>query len=150
MVTPEELAQVLKYENGKVYWKVKVAKKIIPGQEAGSPEGKGYIGIRYKKKLYKAHRVVWCLCKGEWPPADKEIDHINQNKTDNRIENLRVVCRKTNAQNQTHKGYRKVGKRYHARIKTDCKEIHLGSFATAEEAANAYNEAKAIYHQSNG
>lgn len=146
MVTPEELAQVLEYKDGKVYWKIKVSRKIIPGKEAGSPEGKGYWAIRYKTKLYKAHRVVWCLCKGEWPTKDKEIDHINQNKLDNRIENLRVVDRKTNARNKKHRGYRKRGNRYYARIRVDGKEIHLGAFDTSEEAARAYYNAKVVYH----
>ena len=146
MVTPEELAEVLEYKDGELYWKKKVSRKIIPGSKAGSTGSRGYFQVRYKSKAYRKARVVWCICHGEWPPKGYEVDHINRDKTDDRIENLRVVTRWENAINQEHKGYRKIKDRFYARITLHGKEIKLGGFATEEEAAIAYSKAKEKYH----
>lgn len=65
----------------------------------GSLDKDGYLIIKVKKKQIKAHRLVWFLCYGEFP--DGEIDHINRNRTDNRIENLRICSRLEQLQNTT-------------------------------------------------
>ena len=88
MVTPEELAQVLEYKDGQVFWKKPISTKIKIGARAGSKRKDDYRGIRYKKKEYKEHRVVWCRCKGEWP--NRDIDHINRIKDDNRSRKLKT------------------------------------------------------------
>jgi len=67
----------------------------------GSFDKDGYLILKIKGTHYKAHRIVWLMHNGEFPKG--EIDHINRNRTDNRIENLRVVDRKTNANNVTKK-----------------------------------------------
>ena len=146
MVTPEELAEVLEYKDGELYWKKKVARKIIVGTKAGSTGSRGYFQVRYKSRAYRKARVVWCLCHGEWPPEGLEVDHINQNKADDRIENLRLVTRWENAVNQKHKGYRKRKDRFSARITVHGKVISLGTYGTEEEAIEAYNKAKNVYH----
>lgn len=56
----------------------------------------GYLVIKVKGKPFKAHQLVWFLCKGEF--SDVELDHINRDKLDNRIENLRQA----NREMQTH------------------------------------------------
>lgn len=53
----------------------------------GSIDKDGYLILKVKKKQFKAHRIVWLLNYGRFPEC--EIDHINRNKLDNRIENLR-------------------------------------------------------------
>lgn len=146
MVTPEELAHALEYRDGKVFWKIKPCKNIKAGSEAGRLKYNGYREIRYKGKLYLTHRIVWCLCKGEWPPSDKVIDHINRNRSDNRIQNLRVVSQTENMQNQNVKGFFKNKKRYGSQIQIDGVRKHLGTFDTKEEAAAAYRAAKKKYH----
>lgn len=55
----------------------------------GSLDTDGYIILKIKGKQFKYHRVVWLLCNGEFP--QKELDHIDRNKLNNRIENLREV-----------------------------------------------------------
>ena len=64
---------------------------------------KGYAFVTIDKKYYKLHRLAWLYCYGEFPNG--QIDHINQIKTDNRIENLRVD--KDGCLNQSNKGKRK-------------------------------------------
>lgn len=63
----------------------------------GSLDKDGYLIIKVKKKQFKAHRIVWLLHYGKFPKM--ELDHINHNRTDNRIENLREVDRQGNIVN---------------------------------------------------
>ena len=67
----------------------------------GSLDKDGYLIIKVKGKQFKAHRLIWFLYYGEFP--QKEIDHINRIRTDNRIENLREVSRQENINNTTKK-----------------------------------------------
>jgi hypothetical protein len=82
-------------------------------------------------------------------PFDKMIDHINKNGLDNRRCNLRITTNSGNQHNRAGvKGYRfdSIREKWRARITIDHKQIELGFFDTEEEAANAYREAKATYH----
>lgn len=67
----------------------------------GSKDKDGYLIIKIKGKQYKAHRLAWLIVYREWP--QDEIDHINRDRTDNRINNLRVVDRCGNINNTTKK-----------------------------------------------
>lgn len=67
----------------------------------GSLDQYGYLIIKIKGKQFKAHRIVWFLCTGQWPSG--VIDHINRVKTDNRIENLRDVTQAENCINVARK-----------------------------------------------
>ena len=73
----------------------------------GSYDKDGYLIIKVKRKQFKAHRLIWFLFRGEFP--DGEIDHINRVRTDNRIENLRVVTRQENVDNTTKKINKNTG-----------------------------------------
>lgn len=64
----------------------------------GSVDKYGYLIIKVKGKQFKAHRIVWLLNKGKFP--NKELDHINRNKLDNRIENLKESNRKEQNNNK--------------------------------------------------
>jgi HNH endonuclease/AP2 domain len=114
----------------------------------------GYIRIRLNRKMYMAHRLVWLYMFGKWP--ENEIDHINRNKTDNRLVNLRSVTRQKNQWNPNIRkdntsGYigvtwHKATKKYAASISINKKNIHLGLFHTAEKAGQAYLKAKSELH----
>lgn len=110
----------------------------------------GYISIKMKnnKKLYdlKAHQFIFYKAYGKVVDC---IDHINGNKTDNRIENLRDVTQQQNQHNRTTaKGYswNKLEKKWKAHIRLNNKGIHLGTFDKEEDAREAYLNAKEIYH----
>jgi hypothetical protein len=104
---------------------------------------------------YLCHRMAW-LYEFGYIPSDKQIDHINGLKGDNRISNLRLVEQVKNLQNiikatkasKTNvRGvyeYRKG--RFSAQITVNYKCKHLGTFKTLEEATKAYLEAKKMYH----
>ncbi len=73
----------------------------------GSLDKDGYLILKVKSKQYKAHRIAWFLYYGVFP--DKEIDHINRNRTDNRIANLRLATREDNILNSSQKPNDKTG-----------------------------------------
>lgn len=67
----------------------------------GSYDRDGYLIVKVKGRQFKAHRIVWLLFHGCFP--DREIDHINRNRADNRIENLREADRRIQHENTTRK-----------------------------------------------
>lgn len=152
----ERAASLLAYDTATGIFTWKVARGCAAkGSPAGAPLGNGYIGIRVDGVRYLAHRLAWLLIHGEWPKG--EVDHINGSRYDNRIENLRDVPRSLNQQNQARAqasnstGALGVSKadakgRFRARIFTNGKERHLGTFKTVEEASRAYVSAKRQLH----
>jgi hypothetical protein len=157
MLTQERLKELLDYdpETGVFTRKVRTTSKIHVGDAAGGLDSKGYLLIRVDGKRYIAHRLAWLYIHGCWP--DKDLDHINRIKTDNRIGNLREV---TKAQNQWNtssyknntSGYPGVSwhrkdKKWRARISIHGKYMFLGNYATPEAAYVAYMEAKEQIHR---
>ena len=114
----------------------------------------GYLATRIDGTLYYNHRLAWLITHGVWP-VDK-IDHINGNRVDNRLVNLREATHSENLQNlRSARGDSRSGligafsRRsggYFSRIMTAGRLMHLGSFKTAEEAHAAYLEAKRRLH----
>lgn len=138
-------------ETGLVRWR----DGLRAGQVTGHARPKGHIDIRLGNKNIKAHRLAFFAMTGRLP---ENIDHINGDAGDNRWCNLRECTLAENNQNQKKRvggtsrfigvcKY-KCGPSWHAKI---CipgtnKQKHLGSFATEEEAYEAYKAAKAMYH----
>ena len=69
------------------------------GKTVGYPTERGWLRVKVGNTHYRVHRIVWKMQYGEDPPVGLDIDHINRNKVDNRISNLRVVTRKENLAN---------------------------------------------------
>lgn len=150
-LTQAYLREILDYnsETGIFTWRVKIG-NIKIGQLAGFTHNKiPYHQIKVRQKLYLAHRLAWLWVYGEFPNG--YLDHIDMNRSNNRIDNLRIA---TNSQNQGNiklwktntSGYRgvhwcrKTGK-WRAGIRINSHLHCLGSFNTREEAAEAYNKA---------
>ena len=117
------------------------------GMLASHPRKDGYKGVRFKGEAYLAHRLIWILLKGNIPKG-LQIDHINRDKSDNRIENLRLVNHSENQINNEAKGYTKDKSTglYMARIKRNGKSAYLGRFSSKEEAQEAYSKKKGTFH----
>lgn len=141
---PPELSVIqsrLRLENGVLFW-INSGHGRKAGQIAGSKNKEGYIQLGFDRHTLLAHRVVWLLTYGEWPP--EMIDHINCNKTDNRPCNLRLADNSANQANKpirsgkSFKGitfHKKTGK-----FQAQCGGVYIGLFRTKAEAAAAYDQ----------
>lgn len=141
-------------DSGELFWLPRPGKGgLRTRKRAGSIKKDGYRWVTVDRAEYAAHRVCWLLHIGRWP--DLYIDHINGEKSDNRIANLREVTASENLQNlhranaNNKAGYlgvcRHEGK-FAATIKLHGKQRWLGRFDTALEAHKAYLAAKAALH----
>jgi hypothetical protein len=156
-ITMERLRTLLRYEaeTGKFYWLVnRPGGCAKAGTQAGSIEVQGYVVITLLGRRCKAHRLAWFYVHGEWPT--EHLDHINGDRTDNRICNLRMVSNAVNMQNLKRArsdnrlnllGVTAQKNRFRARIQVDGKLKQIGSFLTAEEAHDAYLIAKRQLHE---
>jgi len=120
---------------------------------------RGYLSGTIFGSFYRAHRIAWLYHYGTWPD---EIDHINGDTSDNRIENLRSVShtenmrncklRKDNSSGVSGVNWSKTAKKWSARCNTDNGRKFLGYFncLTAARVAKAKEEATWGYHENHG
>ncbi len=107
---------------------------------------KGYTRIKYEEQIYVVHRLIWKWWYGYDP---EEIDHLNGDKQDNRIDNLRNVNTQANNRNRpkqnnntsgfTGVNWHKQSGKWRARVAIE-KAIHIGSYDTPQEAKEARDE----------
>jgi len=131
-------------ETGKIFGPMgRESKRVICGYYTLNLK----IGSYNNAKQYnlKVHQLIWFIENNEVVDC---IDHIDGNKFNNNINNLRSVSAQENRFNTKVKGYKfdKRSGKYEARITLSGKYIHLGTFNNKEDASNAYLEAKKIYH----
>jgi len=153
-IAVEELKTKFRYEpeTGHIYW-VEPGKGKIKKKPAGTKMSTGYIGVLIKGKRYLAHRIAWALHHGAWP--DDQIDHINGDKTDNKISNLREA---TNSQNGKNYGFNcantsgvkgvswcKDTEKWRAVIRSEGKARNLGRYDNLEDAVLARKKAEQQY-----
>ena len=145
-LTAEQCRELLEYRVGVLYWLVAVARRVKVGDVAGCLKRDGYVYISVKNRPYKRSRLVWLMHTGSWPT--NHIDHINRDRSDDRIENLRDVTHQQNHFNTGARGYcwDKRRQKWMAYIMVNGKQIHLGYYDAEAEARAAYEAAKEIYH----
>lgn len=156
MLTHDRLLELVRYdpETGEFTLLVDVSRghhHKTAGEKLGRNHPLGYIQIGLDCKSYLAHRLAWFYVTGEWPKH--QIDHINQDKKDNRFANLREATNSQNHQNKKSKnsnglkgvalanGGKYRAKRWYAKIRINQRTIYLGTFDTKEDAHNAYAKA---------
>ena len=159
MISAERLNSLLHYNasTGEFRWKRRDDRDAawnakMAGRIAGT-NSRGYIGIRIDSRRYLAHRLAWVMIRGTIPPG-MQIDHIDMNPTNNRIDNLRLATQSQNNANSIHKSasgikgvtWREDRGRWIARITINKRPVRIGCFDTAEEAHLAYlKRARAEY-----
>jgi hypothetical protein len=109
----------------------------------------GYNAIGCNGKMYRRHRIIASAYLGlDIDNPKLVVDHINHDKVNNCVDNLRIVSYQQNQFNRIAKGYyyNKPNKKYQAQIRVNEKILYLGSYDTPEEARQSYLRAKAIHH----
>ena len=150
-LTKEYLHEIFEYKDGELFWKVK-RKRINLGDKAGRISKRGYKQIGVDGALYSSHRLIFFMHNGYLPET---IDHINGNRADNRIENLREVTLSQNQMNRKFsknssgvKGvvWHKLNNNWMAQLRFNGKNKYLGSFKDLELAELVVIEARDKYH----
>jgi len=146
MLTKELVNELLFHSNGELFWKKN-------GKKAGGINGKGYVYVRVKGIKYQAHRIIFFIERGYFP---ENIDHIDGNPSNNKIENLRPATRSQNMQNGAipisntsgFKGvcWHKRSNKWQVRLSLNNKNKHFGMFEDIEFADLVAQEARSLYH----
>jgi hypothetical protein len=159
-ITAERLREILDYnpESGTFRWRVYRAPNARPGDTAGTDHREGYRTIRVGNRPYLAHRLAWVYTHGRWPTH--QLDHINRDRQDNRIANLRECTNAENCQNVlAHRdGTSTVAgvswqcnrKKWQAKICVNGRQHFLGYFVDKSAAKAAYLAAKKSMHAFSG
>lgn len=158
------LHELFRYDpmTGKLFWRQRADSEFAapkyakmwngkyPGVEAGTVSKKdGYRYLHVDGKRFVSHRAIWAMAHDVWPSV--ALDHIDHDRTNNRLDNLRAAGYEGNALNRAMKsdntsGYTGVDPRpngrFHARIQIRGVKTYLGTFDTIEEAAKARTKAE--------
>lgn len=152
MITQSRLKELVSYDSltGIFAWNKNIKGGAKTGEQVGSIFNTGYVYLGLDGKSYTAHRMAWLYVYGILP---KLLDHINRDRTDNRLCNLRSASHSENGHNSNLKstntsgytGVSKVREKWNAYITVDRKRFNLGYFKTPEAANTAYMKAKALH-----
>ena len=168
-ITADYARQLLDYDpvTGRMRWKMRPREMFrlardcmawntkYAGNVSGlSNNGFGYLYVCIDGRRYGVHRIAWLIASGVWP--EREIDHINGDRGDNRLCNLREATPGENQQNRptqrnsssgmTGVGWHKASGMWRAYIKVQRRTVSLGYFADKNAAYSAYLAAKKGLH----
>jgi hypothetical protein len=149
----ELLLEYLEYRDGNLYWKKKTGARSGVGSRVGYLRKDGYLGMMFNRKSYLVHRIIFGIVYGYFPEV---VDHINHNRSDNRIENLREAdynknihnSRKSKSNSTGIKGVRRTyNGRYECRVAFQGVTHQVGTFSTLEEAEKQVREYRQKLHK---
>ena len=145
------LQELFEYDSntGDLRWRVDRQGGGKKGSLAGGIDNQGYRRVAVDRVYYAAHRLIWKLHYGIDPT--QTIDHINHDRVDNRITNLREATRQEQMRNRSASGlsellgvsWHKQNRKWQAQITINGTQKYLGTFPSESEAGRAYNEAAA-------
>jgi hypothetical protein len=157
IITADRLREVVAYdpETGVFTWRIATGPRCVIGARAGHvrTDRRKRRAMSIDGRYYAEHNLAWLYMTGEWP--EHEVDHDNNDATDNRWENLRPATREQNTQNARRRSDNTTGfkgvhlhpnGRYYARVQANGKRIFIGSFETPEEANAAIVERRRQLH----
>jgi hypothetical protein len=141
MITQKRVKELFLYKDGSLFWQTHRSGVRADGV-AGCPNGRGYLLVRVDGKPYKAHRLVFLYHHGYMPEND--VDHIDRDRSNNKIENLREVSRSCNMRNSTQQNstssgvkgitWDKAHQKWQAKIKANGTTKYLGIYSDFTEA----------------
>jgi hypothetical protein len=148
------LHELFEYRDGVLFWKsTRSTRKDIIGKKVGYLNTAGYLATEINGQHFMVHRLVYWLFNEERPIL---IDHIDRNKLNNKIENLRPATHVENSYNTkvrcdnrlSVKGvtFHKLTKKYGARCQVNKKAHWLGLFETVEDASKALQAFREQHH----
>lgn len=155
MITQEFVKSILDYNKntGIFRWKVRRGCRGAVGAKTGSKDGHGYIQIKIDGERHLAHRIAWLYENGYW--SENIIDHINRDRSDNRICNLREASTSCNARNANKRKDNESGvtgvywdkrnKRWKSFICENGDKKHLGIFKSKLDAVKERFDAEEKY-----
>lgn len=129
-------------ENGRLFWKEHRHRPDLIGKEAGFADNYGYVRVCVKRRKYLRSHLIFCAVTGRWP--ERQVDHRNRNRSDDRPSNLREVEHSENMWNRTPMsrdlpmGVTAKDGKFIAKIMHNRKLHYLGRFKTPEQAQAAY------------
>lgn len=142
------------FDAGTLRWKNTINSRARRGSRAGTLNGAGYRQVALNGTLLLEHRVIWAMLHKKWPT--KELDHIDSNRSNNSVSNLRLATRSQNACNgRPHKNnssgvkgvhWSAARKTWNAQITLHGKGIHIGVFNTLADATIAVRKARRQIH----
>ena len=133
---------LVRYENGCLYWtQTEKFSNAKPGDRAGALQGDGYRSLQHHGINAKEHRIVWMLHHGKIPNG-LVVDHINRDKVDNRIENLRLLTNRENASNWQKRDlptgvYLRNSGKYFVHARANGSQHYVGTYDTIQQAVEA-------------
>lgn len=145
------LDSLLHYESdtGALYWRVSAGGHVKPGDIAGSLYKNGYRHIRINTRSYLSHRIAYSIHHRIDLGQLLKIDHINGDRADNRISNLRLATNSQNLLNQKKRTgssseyfgvfFHKTRNRWVTRVTVDGRQKEIGTFTSETSAARAYD-----------
>jgi hypothetical protein len=146
--------ELFEYRDGALYWRVKPCRRDPAGMKAGYIDPtRGYTAISYKRRRYYAHRIIYLMHNGYLP---KEVDHVDGDKTNNCVQNLRPCTHAQNSRNKTAQVNNKSGVKnvvwdknrlkWVVYMKVNNKNTNFGGFEDLELAAFVASELRDKYH----
>lgn len=144
--------EVFEYKDGSLFWKTTRGTRAIKGSRAGKLRKDGYRDVGLNGKYYLEHRVIYAILNNELPEV---IDHIDHNRSNNLIDNLRIADYASNAWNSRLsrnnssgiKGIRETyNQKYEARLAVRGKTIQIGTFDNIEDAKISIENARNSIH----
>jgi hypothetical protein len=153
-LTQEYLHSLFYYKDGNLYWIESRAKNKIKANSIAGHKSARYAMVSINNKSYLLHRIIWLFHYGFFP---KEIDHIDGNKLNNKIENLREVIHNQNQYNhkinkRSTSGAKNVyldnkRNKWIVRFNVSKKSFYFGRFDNFELAELVATEARNKYHK---
>lgn len=160
MLTKEQILEWFCYDSGVLRWKKSPSIKIKPGEQAGKLTVKGYRVVTLFRKNHSVHKIVFVLHHGYCPV---EVDHIDRNRDNNLVDNLRECTTSQNAMNRKTRpnkdsGHRNISKRikrtkggyyeyWEVNVWKEGKRHYIGNLKNLEDAKRAAIAAREELHK---